>query len=95
MEFFRKWFGAASSSEAVQDPEEPVRYSARVEARRATDAAREYQDDASFAWSADEPLSSRLFDQPARGIALVEDAQEDEDNGYDPYDTGRFGGSTT
>jgi len=91
MMFFRKWFGGSSSGEEAGQSAEPVRLSVRAETPRKTNVIRDYQQDASFSWDATEPLSSSLFDSPRGRIALVEDVREEEDNGYDPYDTGRFG----
>ena len=91
MMFFRKWFGGSSNSEEAGKSAEPVRLIERAETPRMTNVSRDYQQDASFSWDATEPLSSSMFDSSPGRIALVEDVREEEDNGYDPYDTGRFG----
>ena len=95
MQFLRKWFGESPGDEDSAEHEEAERFSARAEALRQSQASDEYHNDTSFAWNALESCSSSIFDTPARRIVLEEnsseeDRQDDEDTGYDPYDTGRF-----
>ena len=90
MQFLRKWFGESPGDDGPAEHEETERFSVRAEALRKTPASDEYHDDTSFSWNATEPCSSSIFDTPARRIALVEERQDDENPGYDPYDTGRF-----
>jgi hypothetical protein len=90
MEFLKKWFGESSDAGDAPEPNEPERYSVRATALREKTLVDEYQDDSSFTWNATGPVSSNIFDAPPRRIAQAEDQREDEDTGYDPYDTGRF-----
>ena len=95
MQFLKKWFGESPGDEDSAEHKEAERFSACAGALRNTKAADEYHDDTSFSWNAMESCSSSIFDTPVRRIALEggalkEDRQDDEDTGYDPYDTGRF-----
>lgn len=94
MKVFAKWFGPekASSEETVSAGSVAGPAPDYAESPRAEN----YDEDTSFNWRALESSSSAVFDSPdTHRVRILQSAPErpanDDDNpGYDPYDTGRF-----
>ena len=94
MKVLKRWFGTDDDpSRKVQAPRDardvPADYasSGKVE---------DYDEDTSFNWRALESTSSNIFDSPdTHRVRILQSesvrpANDDDNPGYDPYDTGRF-----
>jgi len=91
MKVLKKWFGAENEpSEEKPSGGEPAVTADYVEPGRPED----YDEDTSFNWRAME--SSSIFDSPdTHRVRILQSesvrpANDDDNPGYDPYDTGRF-----
>lgn len=92
MKVLKKWFrGEGESPDGTQHgPTGPAADYAKP------DTPEDDAEDTSFNWRAMESTSSNVFDSPdthrlrVLKSARVRPANDDDNPGYDPYDTGRF-----
>ena len=94
MKAFKRWFGSGDeSSEKTVSPG-----GGAGPAPDYADATRteDYDEDTSFNWRALDSSSSAIFDTPDTHRVRIlnpernRPANDDDNPGYDPYDTGRF-----
>jgi len=98
MKYFWKWF--RPTTKQAREPTAPDRYSARAALQRELVAGNEDQEEATFSWLGRESIHSSIYDAPSQperpstdnATVPEKDLQEsnDDDPGYDPYNTGRF-----
>lgn len=92
MKVLKKWFrrDGESPDRAQDNPSGPAAD------YPGPDAPGDYAEDTSFSWQALDATSSSVFDSPDTHrvrilkSARAKPANDDDNPGYDPYDTGRF-----